>query len=152
MVKINFNGYIRGKDRKVVREAINFFMSDQLPGRKGESTHLEVRFISLPKSVHGVCSVHDEETNSYAPRMFSIDVSGKLSLKKTVETIAHEMVHLRQFRNKELRYRQNYTSFNGKAYSHDLPYEKEPWEKEAYKLESVLSDAFWAYFVAKTQQ
>lgn len=147
MLKINFNNYVRGADRALVRSAINFFLDELLPGKKGENTHLEVRFVRL-RGAQGFCQIHDEETNEYYPRMFSIEVCGGMPMKDVIETLAHEMVHLRQFRNRELGHRNNYTLYRGKFYRPDLPYEKEPWEKEAYKLEKVLVEKF----VAFTQQ
>ena len=141
MIKINFNG-LKTPYRKTVRSAVEFFMQELLSKRKSDNTELTVRFIKLPSNIHGFCHIDDDEDNLYSPKTFNIDISSKLGLERLLETLAHEMVHMRQFRNKELCYRENYTRFRGVAYSLDMPYEKEPWEKEAYKLEKSLVKKF----------
>ncbi len=144
MLKINFNNYVRGEDRAKVRAAANFFLNELLPGRKGDNTHIEIRFVRLTDA-QGFCQIHDDETDDYRPRMFSMDIRGGMPMKDVIETLAHEMVHIRQFRNRELGYRINYTLYRGAVYRPDLPYEKEPWEIEAYKLEKVLVEKFVAF-------
>ena len=142
MIQINFNS-IRGADiKRQVRDAANFFMNELLSSRKSKNTHLEIRFIKLPKNIHGYCCIHEDDYNPNNPTMFSIDISPTLTLEKIITTLAHELVHLRQFREKQLKYRDKYTLFRGYAYSLDTPYEKEPWEKEAYKLEKSLVKKF----------
>lgn len=145
MMKINFNGYVRGKNRATIREAAQFFLQELLGSRKAGNTQLDLRFRKLRCGASGYCQIHDDEDNNYSPKMFTIDINGNLSIKEMLETLAHEMVHLRQFRNKELGYRENYTLYRGTAYRIDLPYDKEPWEKEAYKLEKVLVEKFVAF-------
>ena len=143
MIKINFNGRVLPKNRAIIRQAADYFMQELLPTRKVNNTFLEIRFLKMTSDFNGFCQIHDDEDNFYSPKSFSIDMNGNLSLKDMIETLAHEMVHMRQFRNKELCYREAFTKFNGIAYSINMPYKKQPWEKEAYKLEKKLSNAFF---------
>ena len=146
MIEIKFNRYLPAPQRKTVRAAAEFFMQELLPTRKANNTDLVIRLIQLPRGISGFCSIHDLEDNDYNPKMFSIDLNGNMKLNDVLETLAHEMVHMRQFRNKELGYRNNYTRFRGRVYSLDMDYDKEPWEKEAYKLESILVKKFVAFY------
>lgn len=144
MIKINFNGRVHPKNRAIIRKAADYFMQELLPSRKANNTFLEIRFLKMTTDFNGFCHIHDDEENDYSPKSFNIDMNGDLSLDDTLETLAHEMVHMRQFRNKELCYREAYTKFNGVAYSINMPYKKQPWEKEAYKLEKKLVKSFHA--------
>ncbi len=145
MIKINFNGSVRGKDRATIRKASEFFLQELLGSRKAGNTDLELRFLKIRGGFDGYCYIHDDEDNIYRPKYFSIDIDRNLTLKQTLETLAHEMVHLRQFRNGELGHRETYTLWRGRLYRVDLPYEREPWEKEAYALEKVLVQKFVAF-------
>lgn len=145
MMKINFNGYVRGEARTTIRAAAMFFLQELLGTRKAANTDVDIRLVKLRCGASGYCHIHEGEDNSYAPKWFNIDIDGSMSLKTILETLAHEMVHLRQFRNKELGYRENYTRWMGRAYRLDIPYDREPWEKEAYALEKVLVAKFVAF-------
>ena len=52
-------------------------------------------------------------------------------------TVLHEMVHIKQFRVGELGYSPVLTWHDGTRES-DVEYDKQPWEKEAFKLEKKL--------------
>ena len=59
-----------------------------------------------------------------------------------MRNLAHELVHAKQFIKGELhptlnkwkKYKKDYTK---------TPYLKQPWEKEAYKLEEELFNKYW---------
>lgn len=53
-------------------------------------------------------------------------------------TLAHEMVHARQYLRNELGYTKNGGWAWKKRSADGYQYENQPWEKEAYKLEKVL--------------
>lgn len=127
--------------RKTVRRAVDFFMSQLLTPRVASNTSVT---ISVKKDIgaDGYCSIHDDEDDVYSPKSFQIDVQSSKDFKEFLSTIAHEMVHMRQFRTRELKYRENHTNFRGRAYKLSTPYTKQPWETEAYKLEKVLVNKF----------
>lgn len=100
----------------------------------------------------GFCQIHEDEDNVYSPKSFKIDVSSEVPLLHLLETIAHEMVHLKQFRNMELKYREKFTMFQGVTYSLDTPYSDEPWEQEAYSMEEVLVNMFIDYYLENNKE
>lgn len=62
------------------------------------------------------------------------------------ETIAHELVHARQFLKGELDNTYgNYgtTVYKGKAYGYGIPYKHQPWEQEAEQLEKEIMAFFF---------
>lgn len=149
MIKINFNRHITGADRKTIRSAANYFLSNLLSKRKLENTYVDLSFVNMPKFMHGFCNIHDDDDNAYNPTYFKVEINGKLKINDIIRTIAHEFVHLRQFRNKELQYRESFNRFRGKTYSLDIDYKDEPWEREAFKLESKLYNQFIAEYTEK---
>jgi hypothetical protein len=142
MIKINFNKHIHGDDRKVIRQAANYFLSNLLSKRKLDNTFVDLSFVNMPKFMHGFCNIHDDDDNAYNPTQFRVEINGSLKRNDIIRAIAHEFVHLRQFRNKELQYRNGFNRFRGKTYSLDIDYKNEPWEKEAFKLEEQLYNQF----------
>ena len=57
-----------------------------------------------------------------------------------MRTLAHEMVHAKQYIFGELDgYSDSWKGSDVNYYS----YEDSPWEKEAYKLEEILYEKFW---------
>lgn len=54
-----------------------------------------------------------------------------------IATVLHEMVHIKQFRVGELGYTPVLTWHDGTR-ANDVEYDKQPWEKEAFKLEKKL--------------
>lgn len=61
-----------------------------------------------------------------------------------ISTLAHEMVHIKQFARGELRmlYTGYCAKWKGEKYLDDAHYETCPWEVEANSIEPVLSAAF----------
>lgn len=60
----------------------------------------------------------------------------KLGFIEMMQTLAHEMVHARQFLRGEL-VAEGVWKWKGRNGA-DYKYENQPWEKEAYRLEKVL--------------
>ena len=77
-------------------------------------------------------------------RHFKITIKKGLSLFDLISTICHEMVHLKQYARKELRWC-NKTSNRmwKKSVYNDVSYDNQPWEREAYRLEKRLAIEFF---------
>ena len=82
--------------------------------------------------------VDTDDTNT-----FEMDICHTMSLRKKLLTVAHEMVHVKQFTRKELVHTSKLAvkSWKGKDY-HDSQYWDCPWEIEAYGRELGLF-AMW---------
>lgn len=100
---------------------------------------------------NGLCGALD----LYKPREFEIDLARQRNKLNMMATLAHEMVHAKQFAYGEMRdryiKRRMVTLWKGEDYSH-LKYWDQPWEIEAYGLEPGLLAHFlnqhklYAYF------
>lgn len=73
-------------------------------------------------------------------KTFEIELDKNLRLFDTVSTLCHEMTHLKQYYRKEM-VNLNYgrVRWKKKTYREGLQYEKRPWEKEAFKVETQLA-------------
>lgn len=77
----------------------------------------------------------------YKARQFEIQLRRHRSLKTTLMTLAHEMVHVKQFAKGDLNVMQ--TKWRGQLIDSDvIPYEQLPWEEEARSLERILYDLY----------
>ena len=68
------------------------------------------------------------------------DKGNMIDLDIIMETLAHELVHAKQFIIGELTPSLKY--FKGKDYK-CVPYSKQPWEREAYAKQKMLVETFW---------
>ena len=67
-------------------------------------------------------------------------IGKKMTMKSMMQTLAHEMVHAKQYLRGELC---GYSmSWKGKK-PRNYKYENAPWEREAYKLEAELYSKCW---------
>lgn len=84
------------------------------------------------KGVRGRYTNHDR----------SIAVDQRFDLQSILETIAHELVHAKQYESGDLSWNGTASCWKGRAYSHAntyAAYRALPWEAEAFALQSVLA-------------
>ena len=114
------------------------FFSDYLISRKLDkhiTIHMEMKKTFAD---HGDCEVLDYNTQHKA-RVFKIRLRNKKSLKSIIKTLAHEMVHVKQFAKGELS--EYHDRWQGIDHS-ETPYHDLPWEIEARTLEHIMFDLF----------
>ena len=99
--------------------------------------HIDIEIVMKSKMKDlGSCMV-SYYNDWYQPREFEIELRKYRSLKLTLLTLAHEMVHLKQFAKKELNCDQ--TRWMGKSFdSENVSYHDYPWEVEANSMECIL--------------
>ena len=102
---------------------------------------IHVRKTTLEYNTLGVC--HMAITGSKRQRKFRIVLNNRKDLHAQLETLAHEMVHVRQKAKNQLQYRWDRTGLNFKVRwmdnapvrQDDIPYSERPWEIEARQLQ-----------------
>lgn len=80
-----------------------------------------------------------------APREFTLSVDADLSKRKLLMSLAHEMVHVKQYATGQLKYyvRGPKCRWLGKPIDDEcIPYPDLPWEKEAWTVEHDLYQDF----------
>lgn len=104
---------------------------------------ITVRLKDLTKDhVYGYCSAdpHGDAERLDRPRSFELEIHSKMSLRKVLETVAHEMVHVKQYARGELYEGSRIAKhrWQGKWLAKDPDYWEQPWEIEAHGREAGL--------------
>jgi len=150
------NLYIEGyrHHNKTLSDLLNaaswYYSRKLLGGRMARHIELDLKLtknLYKKEKSYGYCSVAGELNK---PREFSIELDASMNhpFDQILIWLAHEMVHLKQFVRGELfDYETGSVQWKSKRYSRDINYSKQPWEKEAYRLEGKLYKEFseWYY-------
>jgi len=135
-VRTRIKGHTRGLSRRKVREALWFF-ADELGIKKAT---INLSFSSdFPRGPGA-----EMLRLSAAKRTFSIKCSTKNGPYRTLEDLAHEMIHVKQFLSGTLTERGHCTAWRGQVYrGYDVreneKYWNAPWEIDAY------GRSYWLY-------
>ncbi len=120
---------------KTLIDATEFFARELLSRQMLPHIMVDIRLVTKMKDL-GCCSILFFNDN-YKPREFEIDLRRHRSVKNTLITLAHEMVHLKQFAKCELK--DDHTRWRGFVVdSEAIDYHDLPWEIEANTLEYIL--------------
>lgn len=133
MIYIDIKG--RVKNKSLVRFYIENLINELGMGKLRKPV-IVVKFKTNASGAYGVC---DGEKGEYA----CIDIARvcpvtnrKLGFLEMMQTLAHEMVHARQFIRGELNNTGGWAWKGRNANGYD--YDNQPWEKEAFALEKEL--------------
>jgi len=101
---------------------------------------LTISIKNLGGEVCGYCMAFDDDSRPDRPRSFEIEVNKTLRLRKLLTTIAHEMVHVKQYARGELYQscRMRKYRWQGKWQNKNINYWDQPWEIEAHGREAGL--------------
>lgn len=141
MAKIKIIGSAKKVKTRSVCSAAEFFC-DYLLKRLSRNVYVEIK---LKKNLYkntkcfGFATWLDEESRNH--REFEIELDAGLGPVFLFRTLAHELVHVRQYARKQLIDVQygNYQKWNGVMFNeHMVDYKKLPWEIEASNLEKEL--------------
>lgn len=132
------------------RDSSQWYANELLGKRLSNKVTLYLELI--PKLNHGMLGcIYPVDRKRY-PREFLVQLN--TTARKTrgqLTSLAHEMVHLRQLARAEFKVLDNRITARWKSRTFDLDgaYEKQPWEVEAYHLESILYKGYAAYAKGK---
>ena len=114
--------------KKYVRSIVKFCIKTLMP--RMHTLDITVKLTS-PKGAMGYCLELDDN------RTFEIEVDRNMRLRKLLETVAHEMVHVKQYARRELH--PVHDTWCGKTYNpKKVSYWDLPWEIEAHGREVGL--------------
>jgi len=122
--------------KKHVRSVVKFCAEMLMP--RMSNINITIKLSSL-KDAYGYCLSNDYD-NPSRPREFEIEVEHKLKLRRLLETVCHEMVHVKQYARGEL-YQSSINAkhrWQGKWLAKDPNYWDRPWEIEAHGREAGL--------------
>lgn len=150
MINLYFQGRIRGKKayQQFCEEVVDELFPRQFTKREID---IHIKFsIAVSDGIYGWAGVGDYE-DSYTIEVGKV-ICGKGGLRpqtpqEIASTLAHELTHVRQYIRGELN--ANMTRWKGQQVPFgprgglQIPYDKQPWEVEAYALEKDLVAAHW---------
>ena len=126
--------------------AVEFYGEVLLGKRMAKYVHVSVKLtknLKKKEQAYGFCHIIDDNLSKPREFMIELDASMRHPFSQILTWLAHEMVHLKQFVRKELwDYESGRVQWKSRAYSKKVHYDDQPWEKEAYRLESELYEMF----------
>lgn len=123
-----------------VEKAVTFFASELITNtRIRNNCHTTIRFTNKIKDF-GYATIEQNNTRKQ-PRRFLIEIHPGIEVKNILSTIAHEMVHVKQYIYGETN--EQLSSWRGKKINSDkIEYWTHPWEIDAYGREIGLITKF----------
>ena len=130
------------KNQKKYAKSIALFCAGKLMHRNLiDNISLQIKFSkTLYKDCGNLGNITWEDDN-YKPREFVMEIDNTVRLRRVLESVAHEMVHLKQFAKGEMRdmMTADKTEWFGETlHSRSLDYYDLPWEIEAHGRECGL--------------
>lgn len=123
--------------RPFVKRAALFYANELMSPRMLENILVRVKFNSKINA-HGYASVTEFSPSNKA-RQFEIELHPGIGAKEILKTLAHEMVHVKQYATGDI----NINGTRWKGSKVDAPdYWTEPWEIEAYGMQPGLFTKF----------
>ena len=147
---ISIGGY-RSQNKKLkmlLEKAASFYGTKLMSRRLYNNIELSIVLTRKMKKKEGCYGTCHFEDNEWRPREFMIELDGgpRRSLEMLLMTLAHEMIHLKQWARGEMQdYARKPAMRRWKSKTYDvrkIDYADEPWEKEAYRLEEKLYKEF----------
>ena len=133
MINIYFQG--RVKNRKRYEEFACNVVNELLPRPFKREIDIVVHFTKTIEEM-GLCHLEDTD-------LIGIQINTKQSAGEIAQTLAHELVHAKQFIRKELNGDMTRWKKNHIPEDVMIPYRSQPWEVEAYEMEGWLTEMFW---------
>ena len=150
---IRISGAMPIEMKQHFRDAVEYFANHLMAPQLVANLNIHLKYKhDLEDETQGECEVLSE---SLTPRRFKITITPlsdtRVHRVELFNTLAHEMVHVKQFACKQLKYMTRSaekTKWKGRYINQEkIKYEKLPWEKEAFRREEQL----FLYYVASSE-
>jgi len=129
---------VRGKLTQSRLQAIDFFADKLLT--KQLNRHIIVNVIFRKNLDHLGLTYVDDYNLSGKPREFTLEIYRKQTEEEILKTLAHELVHVRQYSIGDLN--EEATLWQGRLMESNLAYDNQPWEIEANELADILYEEY----------
>lgn len=157
-MKISVTGNTR-HNKKMIKKALIFFVNALIKKKIRKKLDIKIQLVSKPLEsykgntiVVGLCK---PLTYAATPRKFAIRLNKHEKFAHILQTLAHEVVHVKQYASGKLRpvdwtFMTDIYKWNGKV--RDIPYFTSPWEIEARKMEKILYRKFLTVLEEESRQ
>jgi len=124
--------------KKHVKSMVEYCVKKMMPRMKTLEINVHIKEFGKDDS-WGYC-IPSDDADAHRPREFEIEINKSARLRRMLETVAHEMVHAKQFARGELyeSSRTNKHRWQGRWLSKEPGYWDQPWEIEAHGRECGL--------------
>lgn len=141
-------------DRDMVIAAGEFFLSKLVSKRLINNLNIEVNFVKGMVKACKIDACMNWEDRLTKPREFSIDIDASMPIKKALTTLAHELVHVKQYAIGEMRDKKGaIVEWLGVKYDQEeLDYWDHPWEIDAFGREAGLYVRFMKFYGEKNEK
>lgn len=126
------------RQRRYVKSIAEFCINKLMP--RMQDIEVDIRLKKFTKdSSYGYCMPTDDEKYD-RPRCFELEINSGVRLRRMLETVAHELVHAKQYARGELYQgiRVNKYRWQGEWLEDNVDYWDLPWEIEAHGREIGL--------------
>ena len=142
-MELVLNGPITKRQDQLIRRAVSFFLDKLMTKKLQQSLYIEMELIKNLEETTGNCGTATWEDDNVRPKDFTVEANwnGKKGFGNTLKTIAHELVHVKQFARGEMVDLMSVrkVSWQGIRYDRaDTEYWDLPWEIEAHGRERGL--------------
>lgn len=149
MIDVSVKGHPKRVSKAIIKKAAEFFADKLMYPRLHNNISVEVEFSTahLNKDENGWCQVYYDESSQKA-RTFDIGIHPALTKRQTLETLAHEMIHLRQYAQNKLYEYEHKDKDRFYRWNHDVIDVTKmwmwflPWEIECNGMEHGLYQLF----------
>ena len=129
---------VRGKLTQSRLQAIGFFADKLLT--KQLNRHIIVNVVFRKNLDHLGLTYVDDYNLSGKLREFTLEIYRKQTEEEILKTLAHELVHVRQYSIGDLN--EEATLWQGRLMESNLAYDNQPWEIEANELADTLYEEY----------
>ena len=137
MLYLETTGYNYSKQR--CQRIVNWFVRTHLPRHK-----LVINIDHLGLMRQGVFGWMWASDCAYRPREFEIEIHNRMSPENYTKTLLHELWHVYQHVKNQLKDKYSKRLWRGIDHS-DTAYAKQPWEKDATRMEEILYRKYISY-------
>lgn len=138
-MKINIVGCPdKERFRPYIKRATVFYANQLFSKKLKENLQVKIKFDKNLKT-WGEAEV-EGHNDSNKPREFNITINPGIGARCILETLAHEMVHIKQYALMEIN--ESLTRWRGTVVPEETDYWFQPWEVEAHGLEGGLFTLF----------
>ena len=127
--------------REMVQKLAEWTLQELLPRHRKVDVQIILKDLTKD-GVEGWCMEEDD-------REFIVQVERNQSLRDLVTTVVHELVHVKQYVKREMvdyydrKTQSRKIRWKTSVYGYGTSYARQPWEKEAFKLQEVYADRAW---------
>jgi hypothetical protein len=142
MINIRIYNCPDKKERAKVRKAAMYFIEQLMPNKRRLDIRIFIKKDLLKnEKMSGSCTTEDFDVNK-RHYDFTIHIDDALNFKDRLSILAHELTHVKQYATGQLQFdskNPHMSIWEGKKYDETkIPYDKQPWEKDAVKHEVSL--------------